>query len=61
MPTVVGIFNIYYPENSILGLSEPRDSQISRYFFTYEHLKFNAQLSWAWKSFITSGPKLQIR
>ena len=27
-------------------------------FYIYEYLKFHAQLSWAWKSFITSGPEL---
>ena len=41
-------------KNSILGLSEPKKSRIFRYFYTYEHLKFHAQLS-----FITSGPGLE--
>ena len=36
-------------KNSILGLPEPKKSRISWYFYTYEHLKFHAQLSWAWK------------
>ena len=51
-------FNIYVWENSILGLSEHKKSWISWYFYTYEHLKFHAQLSWVehGKSFITSGP-----
>ena len=47
MPTIV---NIYEKKNSILGLSEREKSWISRYFYTYEHLKFHAQLSWAWKN-----------
>ena len=33
-------------KNSILGLSDPEKSWISWYFYTYEHLKFHAQLSW---------------
>ena len=43
-------------KHSILGLSEPEKSCISWYFHTYEHLKFNAQLSWAWKKFYNLGP-----
>ena len=43
-------------KNSILGLSEQKKSRISGYFNTYEHLKRHAQLSWAWKKFLTSGP-----
>ena len=30
-------------KNSILGLSEPNESRISWYFYTYEQLKFHAQ------------------
>ena len=58
MPTIVGILTFMSRKNSILGLSESlKKSLISRYFYTYEHLKFHAQLSWAWKKiFITSGP-----
>ena len=33
-----------------------RKNFIFQYFSLYEQLKFHAQLSWAWKSFITSGP-----
>ena len=29
---------------------------ICQYFSFYEQLKFRAQVNWAWKSFITSGP-----
>ena len=50
MPTIVGILTFISGKNSILGLSEPTKSQISRYFYTYEHLKLHE------KSFITSGP-----
>ena len=35
-------------KNSIQGLHEPEKWWISWYFYTYEHLKFHAQLSWAW-------------
>ena len=45
MPTVVGILTFMSGKNSILGLSEPVKGRISRYFYTYEHLKFHAQLS----------------
>ena len=42
-------------ESFILGLSKPEKSWISWFFYTYDHLKFHARLSWAWKN-ITSGP-----
>ena len=45
MPTTVGILTFMNEKNSILGLSEPKKKQISLYFYTYEHLKFHAQLS----------------
>ena len=45
MPTIVGILTFVSGKNSILGLSEPKKSQISRYFYTYKHLKSHAQLS----------------
>ena len=45
MPTIVGILTFKSGKNSILGLSELKISQISCYFYTYEHLKFHAQLS----------------
>ena len=48
-------FNICELENSILSLTEPKMSQISCYFFTYEKLKFHAQQKHE-KSFITSRP-----
>ena len=56
MPTIVGILTNMSRKNSILYLAEPKKSRISWYFYTYEHLKFHTQLSWAQKSFITSRP-----
>ena len=56
MPTIVGILTFINRKNSILSLFESEKSWISWYFYTYEHLKFHAQLSWAWKKFITAGP-----
>ena len=39
-------FNIYERENNILGLSAPKKTpDFFLYFYTYEHLKFHAQLS----------------
>ena len=60
MPTIVGILTFMSRENSILHLSEPDKSWISWYFYTYEHLKFHAQLSWAQKKFYNLGPRLFI-
>ena len=57
MPTIVGILTFISRENSILGSSESEKSWISWYFHTYEHLKFHAQLSWAWKKFYNLGPR----
>ena len=51
MPTIVGILTFMSRKNSILNLPEPEKGWISWYFHTYEHLKFHAQLSWAWKKF----------
>ena len=45
MPTSVGILTFMSGKNSILCLSEPEKSRISQYFYTYEHLKFHAQLN----------------
>ena len=54
MPTI-WYFNNYERRNSILGLSELKESRISWYFYTYEYLKFHAHLSWAWKKFYNLG------
>ena len=53
MPTVVGILTCMRGKNNILALSEPEKAFF--YFFTYEHLKFHAQLSWAWKKVYNLG------
>ena len=45
MPTIVGILTFMSGKNIILCLSERQKCRISRYFYTYEHLKFHAQLS----------------
>ena len=42
---------------TILGLPEPKKSLISWYFYTYEHFKFRAHLSWVWKKFYNLGAK----
>ena len=54
MPTTVGILTFMIGKNSILGLTEPYKAKFLDFFYTYEHFKFQAQLSF--KSFITSGP-----
>ena len=55
MPTFVGILTFMSGKNSILGLSEPKKAECSWYFYTYEHLKFHAPLSWAWIKFYNLG------
>ena len=55
MPTIVGILAFMSRKNSIQGLSEPEECSISGYFYSYEHLKFHAQLSWAWKKIYNLG------
>ena len=40
MPTIVGILTFMSRKNGIISLSEPKKCRISRYFYTYEHLKF---------------------
>ena len=46
-------------KSSIPGLSEPPQKaeflDISWYFYTYERLKFHAQLRWAWIKFYNLG------
>ena len=51
MPLIVGILTFMSRKNSPLGLSEPKNADFFLYFHIYEHLKFHAQLSWAWKKF----------
>ena len=57
MPTIVGILTFMNRKNSIISLSEPKKCWISYDFYTYEHLKFHAQLSWAWKKFYNIGAR----
>ena len=57
MPSTVGILTFMSRKNSILSLSEPEKCWISWYFHTYEHLKFHAQVSWAWKKFYNLGAR----
>ena len=56
IPTIVGISTFVSRKNSNQDSSEPEKYLISWYFYTYKHLKFVSQLSWAWKSFIILGP-----
>ena len=58
MSTIVGILTIMNRKNSILDLSEPKKCWVYWYFYTYEHLKFHAQLSWAWKKFYNLGARI---
>ena len=45
MPTIVGILTLPSGKNTILGLSEPKKAEfLDSFFYTYEHLKFHAQL-----------------
>ena len=60
MPTIVGILTFMSRKNSILSLSEPENCWISWYFHTCEHLKFHAQLSWAWKKFNNLGASFTL-
>ena len=55
MPTIVGILHLWAGKNSILGLPEPKKPNFLILFYTYEHLKFHAQLSWAWNKFGNLG------
>ena len=45
MPTIVGISTFISRKNSILGLPEPKKAEFLDIFYTYEQLKFHAQLS----------------
>ena len=55
MPTIVGILTFMNMKNSIISLPEPKNAEFP-VIYTYEHLKFYAQLVEHEKSFITSGP-----
>ena len=58
MPTIVGILTFISRINTTSKRIKARNVFICRYFSFYEQLKFCAQLSWAWKKIITSGPGL---
>ena len=45
MSTIVGILIFMSRKISIIGLYDPEKCGISRYLYTYEYLKFHAQLS----------------
>ena len=60
MLTIDGILTFMSGKNSILGLSDPKKSITYWHFYTYEHLKFHAQESRAWKKFYNLGPWLYI-
>ena len=45
MPGAVGILIFMSRKNSGRGLSAPEENLISWYFYTYDHLKFHAELS----------------
>ena len=55
MPTIEGILTFMSREKNILSFSEPKNADFSWYFYTYEHLKFHAQLRWAWKKSYNLG------
>ena len=55
MPIIVGILTFMSRKNSILGFLSPKNAKFPD-IFIYEHLKFHAQLSWAWKKFFNLGP-----
>ena len=61
MPTIVDILTIICIINTAFESLKARKVFIFQYFSFYEQIKFHAQLSWAWKSFITSRPGLQTR
>ena len=45
MPTIVGILTFMSRKKSILGSSETTKAEFFLYYYTYEHLKYHAQLS----------------
>ena len=60
MPKTVGILTFMSRKTSILGLSGPEKKKKKHdflYFYTYEHLKFYAQLSLARKKFYIPGDR----
>ena len=45
MPTIVDILTFRSGKNSILSLSKPKKAKFLDILYTYDHLKFHAQLS----------------
>ena len=61
MPTIVGILTFSGMINTTPESLKARKILIFQHISSYGQLKFHAQWSWAWKSFITSGPGLKQR
>ena len=55
MPTLVGILTFIRKINTTSERLRGRNFFICRYLSFYEHLKFHAQLSWAWKKLFYLG------
>ena len=53
MPTIIGILTCISMINTTFERFKAKNFFICRFFSFYEQLKFCAQLSWAWKKFIT--------
>ena len=60
MPTIVGISTFMSRKIALKAYLSPKTIWISWYFYTYQHLKFHAQLSWASKCFNNLGTWLHI-
>ena len=58
MPTIVGILTFISMINTTSVRLKARNFFFCLHFSFFEQLKFRAQLSWAWKKFITSRPGL---
>ena len=51
-----GILTFMSRNKSSLGISEPKNAEFrDMFFYTFGHLKFLAQLSWAWQKFYYLG------
>ena len=60
MPTIVGIFIFISREISCSAMFSKKEFGIVSNLRFINMKKCHAQLSWAWKSFITSGPDFQM-
>ena len=61
MPTNVGFSTIMGRKNSFLNLFEPEKCWLSWHYYTYEHLKFHAHLSWACKKIYYLGSRIALQ